>query len=195
MTQQQNQSTFLSGLTPAGVFGLVRLVMRTWSYSIEVFLRFGFGSRYAVLESLLVIPLVLIYTVSWKEGDLQPMLWFLQAYFAMCFINRVGTLFCRDRRTPFYYTGWPRLSRLFFWLPERTLKLCVEPCLVGGVAVGIGESNPPLCVYLIIAGCCLIIENFLIEQQVERGAKEMYERMQWQQTVAERFRERYSGQF
>ena len=41
------------------MLGSVRLVIRTWSYSIEVFLRSGFGSRYAVLESLLVIPLVL----------------------------------------------------------------------------------------------------------------------------------------
>ena len=191
----QQQTSVFSGPSPAGAIRLLQLVIRTWSYSIEVFLRYGFGSRYAVLESLLVIPLVLIYTVNWKEGDLRPMLWFLQAYFGMCFINRIGTLFRGNRWTTFYYTGWPRLSRLLPWCSERTLKLCVEPCIVGGVAVGIADLSPPLCVYLIIAGCCLIIENFTIERQIERSAKEMYDRMQWQQTVAERFRERYRGQF
>ena len=168
---QQQQSTLFAGLTPAGVMGLVRLVIRTWSYSIEAFLRCGFGSRYAVLESFLVIPLVLVYATRWKGVDLRPMLWFLQAYFAMCFVNRIGTLFRGNRWTSFYYTGWPRLSRLLPWCSERTLKLCVEPGLVAGVAIGIGESNPPLCVYLMIAGCCLIIENFMIEQQIERARR------------------------
>lgn len=191
----RQQSSAFSGPSPAAIMGLLRLVLRTWSYSIEVFLRSGFGSRYAVLESVLVIPLVLCYASRWQGHDLRPMLWFLQAYFAMSVLNRIGTLIRGDRRTPFHYTGWPRLARLFRWSPERKIKHCIEPVLVTGIAVLIGDSSPPLSVYLAIAGCCMMIESFTIEQRVERSAKEMYDRLQWQQLVGERFREWYGGQF
>jgi hypothetical protein len=191
----RQQTSVFSGPSPAAVLRLVQLVIRAWSYSVEVFLRRGFGSRYAVLESVLVIPLVLFFASRWKGSDLRPMLWFLQAYFVACLLNRIGMLFRNNRHTPFYYTGWPRLARLLPWCTEQALKLWVEPCLVAGVAIGIGNSSPPLCIYLIIASCCLMIVSFSVEQQIERGAKEMYDRMQWQQAVAERFRERYSGKF
>jgi len=181
-------------------FGLILyfliLLVRTFAYSVEVFLRRRFGIRYGALESGLVLLLVPVYAAYWEGHDVRPLAWFLMAYAVVCVFHRLGCMF-RSRRSPIprTYTGWPRLATLLPWLSEKTLKLYVEPFAVVGLALLFRTANPPLCIYLCIAGYCLMIHSFSLDQNLDREASDMYDRAARQQAVVERFREKYGDRF
>jgi hypothetical protein len=189
----QNQQSQSSGLPAADLFNLVRLVIDAWSFSVEAFLRSGFGRRYAALPSGLVVLLVPFYCLAWGRHDLRPMCWFLYAYLAMCVVNRVigGMRSVRGVRVHSYYNGWPRTAWLLPFLSEQTIKLYIEPGIVAAIAVLIGNANPPLCIYLLIAAGALMFNGFAIDQQIEFRAQEMYDALLNQECVADRFRRTY----
>ena len=172
--------------------GVFSLFLQAWATSVEVFLRRDFGVRYLNWQAAAVLLLVPLYAALWEgREDLRPLFWFLGAYLMMCIVARIGMLgrHLRGQHYHSYYNGWPRLMRLFPKCTERTVKLYVEPALVSGLGLLIGNHNAPLCIYLAAAGACLHISHSQAEFGYRQRAADMHDAVIDQEIIAEQYRE------
>ena len=103
---QQNADPFHS---LRGNLNIVLFIIRTWSTSIEVFLRRDFGDRYLGWQAMAVLILVPLYSLGWRDYDLQWLSWFIPAYLVRCLYVRVCAFTKRQRGEYWhsYYNGWP----------------------------------------------------------------------------------------
>lgn len=188
---QPSESPFASARNSLN-FGLS--VSRIWATSLEVFLHSGLGHRYLGVQALAVLLLIPIYTMFWQGYDIRPLVWFLMAYLAMCFVNRIGNLARSGERQHSYYTGWPRLIGRTSKLSELVVKRFIEPAL----ALAIGfilrvNVNAPLGTYLMIGAGCLFVSVSASEMEDQTNLDDLHDRVIEQETIAERFRDMRGG--
>jgi hypothetical protein len=176
---------------------LLMLVVRAWAISLEVFLRRGFGSRYFGLQAALVLLLVPSYALIWEGQDLRPIFLFLVGYVVLSAFARIGMLFrvLRGDQRHSFYSGWPRLLNSRSRFCEIKVKKFVEPFVVLAIGGLIGNHNPPLAIYLVLASFCLTMTAHASDNWIRRRAMEMNDALLDQQHIAERFHDLRHGRF
>jgi hypothetical protein len=170
---------------------ILTLVVHAWAVSVEVFLRRGFGSRYIGLQAALVLLLVPFYALIWNGHDPRPMFLFLVAYLGLVAFARIGVLFrvLRGDQRHSGYSGWPRCLNSRSRICEIKVKKFVEPFVVLAIGGLIGNHNPPLAIYLVIASFCLMVTVHESDNWIRRRATDMNDAVLDQQVIAERFRD------
>ncbi len=188
MSGNQQQQVNTSG---SEAFAGARFAIEAWAISVEVFLRTGFGARYIGAKGAVVLLMAPMSLLFFQDQDPRPLLWFLVAYLVMVVIARIDSLRRRSRgdTTHSFYSGWPRLMKIFPRCSEVTVKKYVEPLFVGIVGVAIGNHNVPLAMYLLMAAICLFVSVFSSEEVLRRRVAEMNDAVNEQEIIAERFRE------
>lgn len=159
--------------------------------SLEVFLHRRFGERYVGLQGVAAILIIFFYAGFWPGYDVTPLLEFLLAYLALCFLARIGVLRRRRRggtQEHSHYTGWPRVMRLTGRLTEITVKQTVEPLLTFLVAVFTLPVSEPLGGYLLLATGGLIVSVNASLGAEHTRAINMNDALIDQRHLAERFR-------
>lgn len=185
--QEQQQS----GFAQTG-FNVFRIVVESWAATLAVLLHRNFGRRYLAQWAGGGILLIPLYGFFCLGRDLRPLTAFYIAYAVLFVAARIANVAHRLRGggvAHSYYTGEPRLRQLFRRVSEKTLKRFIEPALVLGVGLWIGDHNWPLSLYLIggAIGLFLTVNDALFHE--DRQAVEMNDAVIAQQCAAERFRE------
>lgn len=194
-TQPQPQRSFIEDAK--GVMGWMTLIVQTLATSVQPFVHCRFGERYFGLQALAVLLLVPLYSLLWEGYDTRPLVYFMGAYLVMCLWARIGLLFrsCHAPREHSYYSGYPRLMRLFPRWNELTVKRGVEPMIVFLIGVFTLRYSEPLGMYLIIAAFGLFSSVHLNLCYERVRALDMHDAMIDQQNVTERFREMRGDRF
>lgn len=163
---------------------------RTFSMTVEVFLRGGFGSRYLGMHAAGGIVLIPFWSVFWPREDCRPLLGFLFAYLAMCFLARLGMGWraLRGVRSHTRYNGRPRLLRLCPWMDEVRFKKQVEPVLVFTLGVLLLPLSQPLGSFLMVAAFALVVSVHMVDTYGRVRAMDMHDAFLEQRELAERFR-------
>jgi hypothetical protein len=176
---------------------LAMLLAQTWSFSLEVFLRCRFGSRYIGLQGLLVLPLIVVFCLWWPPEECGPLFLFLLAYLALCFCHRMATLWRRRNGEANHsrYTGAPLLLKPTRRLTEETIKQYVEPIFVAGLGCLLGPSSAPLGAYLLVGAAMMF---FTVRHSIHWTAmrtRDLHDNLIEQQCVAADFRSRMGDDF
>jgi hypothetical protein len=142
---------------------LVWIVARTLSASVVVFLRKDFGKHFLGIPGVIALIVIPLFAGVFRGHDLRPMLYFWEAYFAMCVAHRIGGLRRAWKGVHLHsqYSGTPRLCRLFPTIPESIIKRCIEPALIVLAGLLATSWNEPLGSYLVWAGIALAIAENL----------------------------------
>lgn len=175
----------------AAWFGLLCQVLEA---SVVVFTRSRFGRRYFGMQAAAVIPLVLLYSLFWRDRDPTPLMVFLGLYLVAWGIARAGIVRrgLRGDREHSYYSGapsilrWPVFRR---WLSERRAKLSVEPLLIAAWGVGLMPVSEPLGCYLMLAAFGSAMSMRIACAYERTRLADMQDQYIEQRQLAERFRD------
>lgn len=178
--------------------GWLRLLIDAWAVSVVIFLRRGFGARYLGAQGamvLLIVPMFMIFFS--QQHDPWPLCWFLGAYLLMWVCARIGAArrHSMGDSTHSYYSGWPRLMRIFRFLSESTVKQFVEPPLVALIGFWIGGHNLPLGTYWVVAAVCMAVGSLQDEMALRQRVTDMNDAVSEQQLIAEQFRKMRGDNF
>jgi hypothetical protein len=171
---------------------LAMLLAQTWSFSLEVFLRSRFGSRYIGLQGLLVVPLIFVYALWWPPGQCGDLFLFFVLYLAFCCCRRLGSLWRARRGETGHsrYTGTPLLVRPTGRLTEEAIKQYVEPGLVAVVGCLLGPASAPLATYLVIGAAMMFLTVRQSIHWMGMRTRDLHDSLIEQQMVAADFRSR-----
>ncbi len=167
---------------------------QTLETSIVVFTRSRFGARYFGVHAAAVVPLVLVYSLFWREHDPTPLWAFLGCYLLAWGAARAGILRRRahgDNEHSFYsgtpsILRWPVFRR---WLGERAAKAWMEPLLVLGCGIGLTHLSQPLGSYVMLAAAGMVMSMAIARAHERTRLMDMRDAYIEQRSLAERFRE------
>lgn len=178
--------------TEQGLSVLLR-ICRAFSFSIEIFLRKGFGPRYIESNALWSVLLIPCYCMLFEFRRCETMMLFYLCSFVMLFYHRIMRLkwFSRNRGyIHSYYNGRPRLLGKSYKGCEERFKHRVEPILV--IMAGIWLLNcceEPFTWFVTIAGFCMLIKGTVHSQAQKNEIANLRDAMIEQQLLAERLRQ------
>lgn len=176
--QQSNQGPMFSPDGFRSFVGGIVSIARALALTVEVFLhRAGsFGERYFGLQVGLSMLILFVFPMFWEGHDPRPVFRYLLAFVIAVVICRVK-IAARVRRggppVHSYYTGTPRLVRLFPRMKEETIKNTVEPFLVIAIGLFTLGISEPLGAYLFFAGIALALSTGLTRDYDRRRAMDL----------------------
>lgn len=169
--------------------GWLIVIVEAFSFSVEAFLRRGFGCRYIDRQAALAPMLMSLFVVLSPPDDQAPMLCFLLAYLVMAAwqwtLARWRLLRGDDEHSR--YSGWPRCLRAHLAHREHRIKKYFEPFAVICISGLIGEHSPCMAAYLAVSAACLFVSGQRAEGWMRRRVIDMNDAVVEQQHVAERF--------
>jgi len=172
-------------------FNVVAFVARSFAMICEVFMHFGFGSRYLGLHAMAGMLLIPLWAVFWPGRDPSLLLFFWFAYLLALGAARAGIIRSIRRGDKIHsrYNGTPTLLRKRPHLNEVAVKRIVEPivAMVGGIVLA-GLVDPVLGSFLIAAGIGLLIDSNLTEAVQQARAQDTFDAMLEQEQLAHRVR-------
>jgi hypothetical protein len=174
----------------AAILGWLLLISRIGAVTVEVFLHKGFGRRYIGLQALLAFVLIPLWSSFWPEHDMRAQIIFMEAYFAMLVIARMGVIcnWFRGTQPHSYYSGTPHLCRLLPKLSENTVKKFVEPGVLLLVGLIVSDVSEPFGKYLMFAGICLFLSIAIGDAWIQKRAMDARDALIEQQSVADYLR-------
>lgn len=178
--------------------------MRTMMFASSVFtaplhamLRKDMGPRYMGVPALIALLLLPLWPGFFPGHDPRPMFWFWLVFVAACLCRRVAGLLKPnelngdDEAPPLvhsYYSGWPRLSRLFPKWSEEKVKSTGEPLCIGLVGLVLLDGNEPLGSYLLWAAAAQCFSTNAILMRDKARLADMHDAYLEQTDTANRFR-------
>ena len=169
-------------------------ICRALAVSVEVFLHRSrsFGARYVGTQAAVAAVIIFCFPAFFERHDPRPMMWFLAAFLWMCLMARAGTVARQRGGEPeehSYYTGRPRLMRVFRRIPEVNLKSVTEPFLVFVAGLVAHEMNEPLGTYLMFAAVALLVSVKLSVRYERVRALDMNDSLLEQRRVTDQWRD------
>lgn len=192
MEQQPPQGGMRQDWEIAG--GFVALAARSLAATVEVFLHKPgtFGERYAGIEVGLGFLIILLYPGFWPGSDVTGLVWFMLAYLVMLAWIRMSTAAGLRRGGPrqhSFYSGAPRIMRLFPRMSEEKIKCGLEPLATAAAGFLLMEWSEPLGGYLVLAAVGLFVSTNLATAGQRRRLTDLNDAFIEQRGLAEKFRD------
>lgn len=162
------------------------------------FFRSGFGSRYLdSLQTLAVVPLILLFSLFWTDHDCGGLVLALVLYLIRCVYHRISAIkqnlrTDRGERTPALHTrydGQPTLAKRFPRLSESAIKDRVEPLVMGAMGICSMVASPPLGWFMVWTALGMTATNSLINRHLTVQVMDLCDASIETQQLAERFRQ------
>lgn len=191
MQQEQRPPQSLQERFGAAV-GWQSFIAQVFAVSVHPMLRTTFGERHFGVQAGLVMVLIPVYSLFWREYDTSWLYWFLFAFMFTCAMAKknIRVRAKRGQHEHSFYGGFPLLCRVwpFTRCSERAVKAVLEPLVVAGAGAWVVTVNLPLGCYLIWAAASLRLTQKLAEGYERTRMLDMRDAYLEQKHAAERFR-------
>jgi hypothetical protein len=175
---------------PRTAVNAVVFVCKIGAFPLEVFLRWGFGSRYIGMQAIAAFLLIPLWGGSWEGHDASALGWFFLGYCIMVIVARSDVIrrAMRGEITHSYYSGTPRLLAVVPAMSEVAIKRWLEPAVALMLAWYAGLFSPPLGSLLTFSTVCLFVLVNINEFWARTQVLNLNDRVVEQEILMGRFR-------